>query len=110
VFKVRRTGSYDVTDGALLPGGDLLLLERRFSALLGVGMRLRRIDGASVRKGALVDGPVLMEADLGYRIDNMEGVEVWLRKDGATMISLISDDNQSFLQRTLYLEFMLVGE
>ena len=110
VFKVRRSGSYDVTDAAMLPGGDILVLERRFSTLLGVGMRLRRIDGASVRKGALVDGPVLMEADLGYQIDNMEGVDVWLREDGATMISLVSDDNQSFLQRTLYLEFMLVGE
>jgi hypothetical protein len=37
----------------------------------------------------------------------MEGLDVWRRGDGALMVSLISDDNQSFLQRTLYLEFIL---
>lgn len=110
IFKVRRTDSFDITDAALLPNGDILLLERRVSKVLGVGMRLRRIYGESVRKGALADGPVLMEADLGYHIDNMEGVDVWRREDGATMVSLVSDDNQSFLQRTLYLEFRLVEE
>lgn len=107
VFKVRRSDGYDVTDGALLENGDLLLLERRFSTLLGAGIRLRRIDGASVRKGALADGPVLMEAGLACQIDNMEGLDVWRREDGALVVSILSDDNQSFLQRTLYLEFLL---
>jgi hypothetical protein len=37
----------------------------------------------------------------------MEGLDVWRREDGTTILSLISDDNQSFLQRTLYLEFAL---
>lgn len=110
VFKIRRSDSFDITDGALLPDGDLLLLERRFSTALGVAVRLRRIPAGSVRKGALADGPVLMQADLGYRIDNMEAIEVWTRDDGATMVSLVSDDNQSFLQRTLYLEFRLVED
>lgn len=108
VFKVRRSDSFDVTDGVFLPDGDLLLLERRFSPLVGVGMRLRRIAGTAIRPGALVDGPVLMQADLAYRIDNMEAVDVWRRDDGALVVSLLSDDNQSFLQRTLYLEFVLV--
>lgn len=107
VFKVRRTDGYDVTDGALLENGDLLLLERRFSTILGAGIRLRRIQGESVRKGALVDGLVLMEADLACQIDNMESVDVWRREDGALVISMLSDDNQSFLQRTIYLEFLL---
>lgn len=110
VFKVKRTDSFDVTDGAVLPGGDLLLLERRFSGILGVGVRLRRIASDTVRKGALVDGPTLMQADLGYHIDNLEGLDVWQRADGATIVSLISDDNQSFLQRTLYLEFRLTED
>lgn len=108
IFKVRRSNGYDITDGALMENGDLLLLERRLSATHGVGMRLRRIPGDQVRKGALVDGPALMEADLAHRIDNMEGLDVWRRDDGATMVSIVSDDNQSFLQRTLYLEFRLV--
>lgn len=107
VFTVRRDGDFDITDGAFLPDGDLLLLERSFSIARGVKMRLRRIYGESVEKGAVADGPVLMEADLGYQIDNMEGLDVWTRDDDALMVSLISDDNHSILQRNLYLEFIL---
>jgi len=107
VFTVKRDGDFDVTDGAFLPDGDLLLLERSFSIARGVKMRLRRIHGQSVEKGSVADGPVLMEADMGYQIDNMEGLDVWTRDDGALMVSLVSDDNHSILQRNLYLEFIL---
>lgn len=107
VFTVKRNGDFDITDGAFLPDGDLLLLERSFSMARGVKMRLRRIYGESVEKGAVADGPVLLEADMGYQIDNMEGLDVWTRDDGALMVSLISDDNHSILQRNLYLEFIL---
>ena len=108
IFKVRRSGDFDVTDGAFLPDGDLLLLERRFSIAQGVAMRLRRIEAETLMPGALVDGTILMQADLAYRIDNMEALDVWQRDDGKTIVSLVSDDNQSFLQRTIYLEFVLV--
>ncbi|AZO11296.1 MULTISPECIES: esterase-like activity of phytase family protein [unclassified Mesorhizobium] len=107
VFTVKRNGDFDITDGAFLPNGDLLLLERSFSMARGVKMRLRRIYGESVEKGAVADGPVLMEADMGDQIDNMEGLDVWTRDDGALIVSLMSDDNHSILQRNLYLEFML---
>jgi len=107
VFTVKRNGDFDITDGAFLPDGDLLLLERSFSMAGGVKMRLRRIYGESVEKGAVADGPVLLEADMGYQIDNMEGLDVWTRDDGAQMVSLLSDDNHSILQRNLYLEFIL---
>ena len=107
IFKIRRTDDFDVTDGVFLEDGNLLLLERRFSAIAGAAMRLRLIYGESVRKDGLADGPVLMEADLAYRIDNMEALDVWKRADGETIVSLLSDDNQSFLQRTYYLEFRL---
>lgn len=106
-FFIARQGEYDITDGDFLPNGDLLLLERKFSIAEGVGMRIRKIAGASIVKGATVDGPVLLEADLSYQIDNMEGLDIWQRSDGATMVSLISDDNHSILQRNLYLEFRL---
>lgn len=111
VFKVRRSDGFDVTDGAFLPkgayGGDLVLLERRASLSAGVAMRLRRFAGDAVKAGALLDGEVLMEAGLTHRIDNMEGLDAWVRDDGATVLSILSDDNQSFLQRTLYLEFVV---
>lgn len=107
VFTVKRDGDFDITDGAFLPDGDLLLLERRFTMADGVAMRLRRIYGESISKGEVADGPVLMSADMGYQIDNMEAMDVWRRADGALMVSLMSDDNHSMLQRNLYLEFRL---
>ncbi|TIT18301.1 MAG: hypothetical protein E5W70_29730, partial [Mesorhizobium sp.] len=107
VFTVKRNGDFDITDGAFLPDGDLLLLERSFSMARGVKMRLRRIYGESIEKGAVADGPVLLEADMGYQIDNMEALDVWTRDDGALIVSLMSDDNHSILQRNLYLEFIL---
>jgi len=110
IFTVKRNGEFDVTDGAFLSNGDLLLLERSYSMATGVKMRLRRIYGETIAKGTVADGPVLFEADMGYQIDNMEGLDVWTREDGAQMVSLISDDNHSILQRNLYLEFILHDE
>ncbi|EHK58006.1 esterase-like activity of phytase family protein [Allomesorhizobium alhagi] len=107
VFTVKRNGNFDITDGAFLPDGDLLLLERSYTMAEGVKMRLRRIYGESIARGAVADGPVLLEADMSYQIDNMEGLDIWRRGDGAQVVSLISDDNHSILQRNLYLEFIL---
>ncbi|WP_274627625.1 esterase-like activity of phytase family protein [Arvimicrobium flavum] len=106
-FTVKRDGEFSITDGAFLPNGDLLLLERSFSMGAGVKMRLRRIYGESIAKDAVADGPVLLEADMSFQIDNMEAMDVWTRQDGALMVSLMSDDNHSILQRNLYLEFRL---
>ncbi len=107
VFTIVRKDEFDITDGAFLPNGDLLILERSYSIGKGVGLRLRRIQGESIMPGEVADGPVLLEADMGYQIDNMEGMDVWQRGDGAQMVSLVSDDNHSLLQRNLYLEFIL---
>jgi len=105
-FAVRRNADYDISDAALLPGGDMLVLERRFSWTSGLAVRIRRIALSEIKPGALVDGPILFEADLGYEIDNMEGLSVH-RSNGETVLTLISDDNFSMLQRTLLLQFTL---
>ncbi|MHB2267031.1 esterase-like activity of phytase family protein [Aliihoeflea sp. PC F10.4] len=110
LFKVRRTDEFDVTDGVFLPDGDLLLLERRFSYARGVAMRLRRIAEDTIRSGALVDGETLIEANMTYNIDNMEAIDVFRRDDGALVVALMSDDNQSWIQRALYLEFELAED
>lgn len=110
VFFVKRHPPYDVTDGDFLPNGDLLLLERRFSIAEGIGMRIRRIDGSRLGPGNLVDGPVLLEADFGEQIDNMEGLDVSTDEAGQTFVTLVSDDNHSILQRNLVLEFRYLGD
>jgi hypothetical protein len=109
-FSVKRSDDFDVSDCAILPPGDLLLLERRYSPTRGVALRIRRIALSALKPGALVDGAVLIEADLGYQIDNMEGIAIHRNAKGETIITLVSDDNFSVLQRNLLLQFALVGE
>jgi hypothetical protein len=108
-FTIRRKNDYDISDATLLPGGDLVVLERKFGWTTGLFVRIRRLPIAELRPGALVDGPTLFEADLGQQIDNMEGISAH-RRDGETVLTLISDDNFSLLQRTLLLQFTLVEE
>lgn len=106
-FSVARRDEYDVSDLAILPSGDIILLERRYRPPFSLSMRLRRLSGADLKPGARLDGPVLMESDLGFEIDNMEGIAVHHR-DGKTILTLISDDNFNFFERTLLLQFELV--
>jgi len=107
-FTMRRSENFDVSDAALLPSGDMLLLERKFSWLGGVGIRIRRIPLKSFAPGAVVDGPVIFLADLGYEIDNMEGIDTHVTAEGETVITMVSDDNFSMIQRNLLLQFTLV--
>ena len=73
-------------------------------------MRIRSVPLAAIKPGALVDGRQLIIADMGYQIDNMEGLSVHRAADGALVLTMVSDDNFSPLQRTLLLQFTLVGE
>jgi hypothetical protein len=109
-FTVARTEKYDISDAALLPSGDLLLLERKFSLLEGVGIRIRRVPAKSVAPDAVIDGPIIFDVDLGYEIDNMEGIDTHVTDEGETVVTMVSDDNFSMIQRTLLLQFTLVEE
>jgi hypothetical protein len=107
-FAVRRSNNFDISDAVVLRNGDLLILERKFSLLTGVGIRIRRIALKSLVRGATIDGPAIFEADLGEEIDNLEGIDAHLTPDGDTVLTLVSDDNFSMIQRTLLLQFTLV--
>jgi hypothetical protein len=109
-FSVQRRDNFDISDSVTLPSGDVLLLERRFTWLTGIAMRLRRIAISAIAPGALVDGVDLLFADHRYQIDNMEGLSVHMDASGAIILTLISDDNFNFLQRTVLLQFKLVEE
>ncbi|WP_442895497.1 esterase-like activity of phytase family protein [Bradyrhizobium sp. AZCC 1719] len=108
LFSIRRSDNFDISDAVLLPSGGLLLLERKFSWLGGVGIRIRRIALASIAPGAVIDGPVIFEADLGSEIDNLEGIDAHVTPEGETVLTLVSDDNFSMIQRNLLLQFALV--
>jgi hypothetical protein len=60
--------------------------------------------------GAVVDGDLILSADMGYQIDNLEGLSVNRTSRGDVMLTMVSDDNFSRLQRTILLQFTLIGE
>lgn len=102
--RYRDTDEYLPTDAVTLPGGDLLVLERRFRPPLEVSARLRRVPGAALKRPGgevALDGAVIAEIPYGYSVDNMEGLAVVPRPEGGAEIFLMSDDNKSPVQRTL---------
>jgi hypothetical protein len=109
-FSVKRSADFDVSDCEVVAPDALLILERRFTVTQGIAIRIRRLQISQLAAGGTVAGPVLMEADLGYQIDNMEGLAMHRNAQGETILTLVSDDNFSPVQRTLLLQFALVGE
>jgi hypothetical protein len=107
-FTIARLDDFDVTDIAVLPDGDLMLLERSFNGLFP-GLSLRRIKLAELKPGASVKPVPLFEGKLPrYAIDNMEGIAVHKTASGETRITLMSDDNYNrSLQNTIIMQFAL---
>ena len=104
---VRRLGGFDITDAAGLPDGGIVLLERRFRYAEGIKMRIRRIAPGELKRGALIEGEVLLEAADNLNIDNMEAIAAHRARSGETILTLMSDDNFSPLQRSLIMQFAL---
>jgi hypothetical protein len=104
-------GEFNITGAAGLPDGGLLVLEQRYRVTEGVKMRLRRLAASEIAPGARLTGRTVLEADMGYEIDNMEGIAVHRGSAGEVIVSLVSDDNfNSFIQRTVFLQFALREE
>ena len=109
-LSVKQPDGMFITDADFLQNGDLLILERKFSLAKGALMRLRRIPGSSIKTGAKMDSAIVLEANQNHVIDNMEALSVFTGPYGKTRIAMMSDNNHWLMQRTLYLEFILVEE
>ncbi len=105
-WRIRRDGSFLVSDADFGPEGDLYVLERDFSWLGGFRTRVRRFTPGPEGLG---DEVTLLETHRG-ELDNMEGISVWRDADGRTRVTLISDDNFFPLQQTMFAEYLLDGE
>jgi hypothetical protein len=100
------------TDAALLPGGDLVVLERRFPP---VAIRLRRLDRRILEQGGDLAGTEIARFDPPLTLDNFEGIDARVGPKGETLLYLMSDDNncrktsnfRRSKQRTLLLCFAL---
>jgi len=106
-FTIKRRDAYDISDAAFLPLGDIIILERKYELNRGMMMRIRRIPLSEIKPDALVDGPVVFEADARYNIDNMEALSIHRSRSGDILLTLISDNNFLPTQRTLLLQFSL---
>jgi len=105
---IKDLGGFDITDAAPLPDGGIVLLERRFRYSEGIKMRIRRIAAKELKPGALITGDILLEARDTLNIDNMEAISAHRSRGGETILTLMSDDNFSPLQRTLLMQFALI--
>lgn len=106
-FEIRRMDDFSITGAAMLPGGDVVIVERFFTWDEGVAMRLRHLPAQDIASGA-VEGRLLLEADGSTIIDNMEGIAVTDHPDGP-VLTIISDNNGNFFQRTVLLRFQITG-
>jgi len=98
-FSLPRRDNFLVTGADFGPDGRLYLLERDFA---GIGFRSR------VRRFA-PDGTgeeVLLETGVGVH-DNLEGISVWRDDLGRIRLTMVSDDNFRFFQRTEFVEYAL---
>lgn len=99
-------GAYQPTDAKALPNGDVILLERRYNPLTGLGARLRLIPAHQIVPGGRLNGEELADIAPPLSIDNFEGLGV-RRGDGEWLIYIISDDNFQSVQRTYLMMFAL---
>lgn len=97
---------YDVSDAAELPDGRLVVVNRRFELPYRFVAKLTLVDRSAIRAGATVTGHEIATLVPPLIHDNFEGVAV-TREMGATVLWLVSDDNQIALQRSLLLKFRL---
>ncbi len=97
--------TFKPTDLTRLADGRYLLLQRHFSPRTGPIIQLRDLGSELVQGGNTIAGALLAQLDMGFNIDNMEGLAARQTDDGRTLIYVISDDNFNPLQRTLLLMF-----
>ena len=101
------SGDYRPTSISVLPGGDLLIAERRYTPATGVSVRVRRIAQADIEPGAKLEAAELATLLPPLLYDNIEGLAVQATMDeGWVRILLVSDDNLAPDQQTLLLCFL----
>ncbi|WP_312529735.1 esterase-like activity of phytase family protein [Paracoccus sp. (in: a-proteobacteria)] len=99
-FSVPRNGNWLPVGSDIGPDGRFYLLERDFKGLLGFLSRVRRFD---LSEDGLSNEQVLLQTR-PMQYDNLEGISVW-RDDFGIRLTMVSDDNFNFFQRTELVEY-----
>ncbi|MDP4034488.1 MAG: esterase-like activity of phytase family protein [Pseudorhodobacter sp.] len=100
-FSLPRSGSFLPVGADFGPDGRFYLLERQFRGLMGFASRVRRFE---IGAGGLRNEELLMETRAGLH-DNLEGLSVWRDAGGDIRLTMISDDNFNFFQRSEIVEY-----
>ena len=106
-FDCVRTELFQPAGAAVLPDGDIVMLERRFTFLGGFASRLSIISSQDIQPGATLRGREIARLERPLRDENFEGAAAYKNKKGETIIYIVSDDNFFPLQSTLLLKFKL---
>lgn len=104
-FTLPRRGMFLAVAADIGPDGKFYLLEREFHGLAGFASRVRRF---TIGPDALTDEETLLQSATGQH-DNLEGLSVWRDQAGQLRLTMISDDNMLFLQRTEIVEYRVPG-
>lgn len=104
-FSVPRQGMFLPTGADFGPDGRFYLLERHLNGVFGFQSRIRsfRLNGDT-----LSDERLLLVSATGTH-DNLEGLAVWQDEVGKIRLTLVSDDNFQFFQRTEIVEYSLIN-
>lgn len=109
-FRLAAHDGFAVTDAVFAPSGDLLALQRRLAWWGRPEMRLVRVAARDLVPDRTIEPEVLLTGGGFDEIDNMEGLAVDVAPDGGVILTLMSDDNFFWLQRTVLLRFRLLDE
>ncbi|NWG54011.1 MAG: esterase-like activity of phytase family protein [Hydrogenophilaceae bacterium] len=109
VARLRAPVGYGLTGADRLPSGDFVLLQRFYAPVVGVRIRILRLDGEALARGE-VEAELLATLAPPLNLDNFESVSAIPTVDGGARLYLISDDNFSRTQRTLLYVFDLPPE
>ncbi|MDO6523064.1 esterase-like activity of phytase family protein [Shimia thalassica] len=101
-FSIPRSEGFKPVGADFGPDGRFYLLERGFNGL-GFRSRVRRFDYENGRFSREVE---LLRTITGEH-DNLEGLAVWQDEEGAIRLTMISDDNFRFIQRTEIVEYVV---
>lgn len=107
-FHYDAPAGYSPSDAAVLPGGDLLVLNRRFDWRTWFSAKLVRIPAAEVRPGATVRGRVIATLAAPVLDENAEGLAVTVER-GRTTVWIVTDNDGWWWRPTYLLKFRLTS-
>ena len=103
-LSIPRRGEHLIAGADFGPDGKFYLLERLYENLRGFSTRIRRFTLTST---GFTEEETLLETAIGTH-DNLEGISVWRDGQDRIRLTMISDDNFRFFQKTELVEYLLV--